>query len=115
MIVFFRKLPLTVKLLLIGLVPVLFLIYFSVMIYNDKTKTVELMDNYVQHVDQSQNISELINELARERRYSYLKLIKDTTFGQIREYRVKVDSLVQILQKSNDLALKGFLDRKSVV
>ena len=109
MIVFFRKLPLTVKLLLIGLVPVLFLIYFSVMIYNDKSKTVELIDNYIHHVDQSQNISELINELARERRYSYLKLIKDTSFGQIPEHRAKVDSLVHILQKSNDLALKGFL------
>jgi signal transduction histidine kinase len=108
MIVFFRKLPLTVKLLLIGLVPILFLIYFSVMIYRDKAKTVELIDYYIQHVDQSQNISELINELARERRYSYLKLIKDTSFGQIPEHRMKVDSLIRILEKSNDLALKDF-------
>jgi signal transduction histidine kinase len=108
MIVFFRKLPLSVKLLLIGLVPVLFLIYFSVMIYADKSKTVELIENYVKHVDQSQNISELINELARERRYSYFELIKDTSFKQIPEHRLKVDSLMHLLQQSKDLALTDF-------
>jgi signal transduction histidine kinase len=108
MIVFFRKLPLTVKLLLIGLVPVLFLIYFSVMIYRDKSETVELIENYIHHVDQSQNISELINELTRERRYSYLKLIKDTNFQQIPEHRLKVDSLMLLLEKSNDLVLSDF-------
>ncbi len=108
MIVFFRKLPLTVKLLLIGIVPVLFLIYFSVIIYRDKTKSVELIGNYINHVDQSQDISELINELARERRYSYFKLIKDTTFLQIPEHREKVDSILQLLEKSHDLALKDF-------
>lgn len=108
MIVFFRKLPLTIKLLLIGLAPILFLIYFSAMIYRDKSKTVELIGNYIRHVDQTQNISELMNELARERRYSYLELIKDTSFGQIPQHRVKVDSLMAILGKSRDLALKDF-------
>ncbi|MGN6533456.1 MAG: ATP-binding protein [Ginsengibacter sp.] len=88
--------------------PVLFLIYFSAIIFRDKTKSVELIGNYINHVDQSQDISELINELARERRYSYLKLIKDTSFVQIPEHREKVDSIVELLEKSNDLALKDF-------
>jgi len=108
MIVFFRKLPLTVKLIMIGIVPFLFLIYFSIIIYGDKSKTVELIGNYINDVDESQTISELTNELARERRYSYLELIKDTSFKQIPEHRMKVDSIMHVLEQSNDLALLHF-------
>ena len=93
---------------MIGIVPFLFLIYFSIIIYGDKSKTVELIGNYINDVDESQTISELTNELARERRYSYLELIKDTSFKQIPEHRMKVDSIMHVLEQSNDLALLHF-------
>lgn len=105
---FFRKLPLTYKLLMIGIVPFLFLLYFSVVIYKDKTKTVSLIDNYVHHVDQSQTISELINELAWERRSSYLMLIKDTTVIDLNRHREKVDSIISNLLQTEDLAIMDF-------
>jgi signal transduction histidine kinase len=73
---------------------------------------VELIGDYIEHVDQSANIGELIAELTRERRYSYLFTIKDTdkeiNHKKILEHRQKVDSIVRILRKSNDLALRDF-------
>ena len=110
--VYFRKLSLTVKLLLIGLIPVLFLIYFSVMIYREKSQKVELLGDYIQHVEQTENIGELIAELTRERRVSYLFTIKDSgkeaNHQKIIQHRLKVDSIMKILKKSDDLALRDY-------
>jgi signal transduction histidine kinase len=112
MAVFFRKLSLTVKLLLIGLIPVLFLIYFSAMIYREKSQKVELLGDYIEHVEQTANIGELIAELARERRVSYLFSIKDSgksiNHQLILQHRLKVDSIIAILKKNDDLALRDF-------
>lgn len=108
MFVPFRKLTLTAKLLLIGLIPVLFLIYFAIMIFNEKSEKVELIGTYINHVDQSATISDLIAELARERRYSYFYKIYDTGYNIIISHREKVDSILQQLKESKDLSLKDF-------
>src|SRR5665213_309920 len=94
MFVPFRKLTLTAKLLLIGLIPVLFLIYFAIMIYNEKSEKVELIGTYISHVDQSASINELIAELARERRYSFFYKVYDTGYNTIISHRKKVDSII---------------------
>ena len=116
----FRTLSLTVKLLLIGFIPILFLGYFSIMIYREKSQKVELIGNYIEHVEQSANISELIAELSRERRYSYFYILKDSVYSQILPHRAKTDSIMRILNKSKDLALRNytkytFLDNLSVM
>ncbi len=108
MIVFFRKLPLTIKLLLIGVVPILFLIYFSVLIYREKSQTVELINENIERVDQSANIAELISELGRERSFSYLYAIKKTDKDKIMLHRFRTDSIIAILKKSPDLGLYKF-------
>jgi len=108
MLATFRNLSLTVKLLLIGFIPILFLIYFSVMVYREKSQKVELIGNYVEHVEQSANIEELIAELSRERRYSYLFILKDSAYDLIVQHRAKTDSIMHILNKSKDLALKDY-------
>src|SRR6185437_1922304 len=108
MFVPFRKLTLTAKLLLIGLIPVLFLIYFAIIICNEKSEKVELIGTYIDHVDQSATISDLIAELARERRYSFFYKIYDTGYNTIISHRKKVDSILQKLTESKDLSLKDF-------
>jgi len=95
-------------LLLIGFIPIMFLLYFSILIYREKSQRVELIGNYVEHVQQSANIGELIAELSRERRYSYFFTLKDSTRRQMLQHRVKTDSIMRILDKSNDLALKNY-------
>ena len=78
------------------------------MIYREKSQKVELIGNYIEHVEQSANIGELIAELSRERRYSYFYILKDSVYSQILPHRAKTDSIMRILNKSKDLALKNY-------
>ncbi len=106
--VHFRNLSLTAKLLLIGFIPILFLIYFSIMIYREKSQKVELLANYIEHVKQSENTNELIAELTRERRYSYFYIINDTGYNSLLIHRRRTDSILHLLEKSNDVSLQDF-------
>lgn len=108
MIVRFRNLSLTAKLLLIGIIPLLFLTYFSVIIYREKSQKVELLGNYIKHIRQSQEIGELIAELTRERRYSFFYVLNDTGYSRVRQHRRNTDSILAILNKSTDLSLIDF-------
>lgn len=108
MIIFFRKLPLSIKLLMIGIMPIILLIYFSVIIYNEKTQTVQLIGNYIERVNQSSNLGELIDELSNERRYSYQYVIKKLDRTKLIEHRRKTDSIVRVLEKSSDITLTDF-------
>jgi signal transduction histidine kinase len=108
MTVFFRKLPLSIKLLMIGIIPILFLIYFSIIIYKEKSQNVNLIKNYIERVRQSTNLGELIDELSRERRYSYQYVIKKADLDKMIEHRGKTDSIITILEKSPDISLTNF-------
>src|SRR5665647_97507 len=106
--VFFRKLPLTAKLIMIGIIPILFLIYFSIIIYKEKSKRVKLIADYVEQIDQSANVGELISSLGTERRLSYHYIIKKEDYDKVLSQRLKTDSLINVLQKSHELALANF-------
>jgi hypothetical protein len=108
MITFFRKLPLIIKLLLIGITPILFLIYFSILIYKEKTINVKLISDYIERIDQSVNVGNLISNLGKERRYSYLYLLKKDSLDKLRQQRLITDSLIKILGKSTNVALADF-------
>ena len=105
---FFRKLPLTLKLSLIGIVPVLFLFYFAFVINKEKTRKVELIRNYIEHVEQSKTVRELISQLGRERRVSYQYALKTGDHKNVSEERAKTDSVINLLKKSDDLGLYKF-------
>lgn len=108
MTAYFRKLPLTLKLMLIGIIPVSFLLIFSVMIFNEKSKTVKLIGDDIERMDQSSNLDGLIYELSRERRFTYQYLINKNEYWQLNNQRASTDSMMQILQASDDPALTGF-------
>jgi signal transduction histidine kinase len=108
MITFFRKLPLIIKLLLIGITPILFLIYFSILIYKEKTINVKLISDYIERIDQSVNVGNLISNLGKERRYSYLYLLKKDSLDKLKQQRLITDSLIKILGKSTNVALADF-------
>ncbi len=108
MIVRFRNLSLTAKLLLLGIIPVLFLIYFSLMIYREKSQKVELLGNYIEHIQQSQNVAELVAQLTRERRYSYFYMLNDTGYSHLLQHRKRTDSILIFLKKAKILPLVIF-------
>jgi signal transduction histidine kinase len=104
----FRKLPLLYKMMLIGIIPVFFLVYLSSQLYKEKKQRVNLIADYIEHIHQSSNIAALINELESERRYSYEYALKKDNYGKLIEQRPRTDAVIKRLQKSNDPGIKDF-------
>lgn len=78
------------------------------MIYREKSQKVELIGNYVEHIQRSANISELITELSYERRYSYFYGLKDSAYPSLLQHRIKTDSIMRILGKSKSITIKDY-------
>ena len=117
---FFRKLPLSIKLMLIGVIPVLFLIYLSGQLYSDKKQRVKLMADYIEHIHESQNVAKLMSELENERKYSFQYALKKTNYSNIILQRTRTDAVIVLLDKSKDLAISNFaeytfLDKLSMI
>jgi signal transduction histidine kinase len=108
MIVRFRNLSLTAKLFLLGIIPVLVLIYFSTLIYREKSQKLELLGTYIEHIKQSQNITGLVAELTRERRYSYFFILGDSGFHALYLHRKRTDSIMDNLKRSDDPSFVNF-------
>src|SRR5688572_1504945 len=105
---FFRKLPLSVKLLLIGLLPFIFLIYLSFQLYKERAATIRLLETYINRVNESANIHSLIDELQNERRYSFIYTMKKERPPVLYIQRARTDSIMKVLQNSKNVALEGF-------
>jgi signal transduction histidine kinase len=108
MITFFRKLPLQIKLLLIGLIPIIFLIYLSYQLYKEKAQKTKLIGGYIERIHQSGSINTLMTELQTERRYSYQYALTNEGYDKIVSQRKVTDSIIHYLQKSKDSSLAGF-------
>ena len=94
--------------MLIGLVPVLFLIYLSGQLYVEKKQKVRLIGNYIDHIHEAVNIAKLINELENERKFSYEYALRRDGYGKVVIQRSKTDADIKLLEKSNDPAIADF-------
>src|SRR5687768_9891573 len=104
----FRRVPFPVKLMLIGIIPVIFLIYLSYKLFNEKTEKVKLISDYIERIHQFEKISTLMNELQTERRHSYHYALTKKGHDKIVVQRKITDSIIKQLEKSEDLAISGF-------
>src|SRR5690349_16599467 len=105
---FFRQLPLPLKLLLVGLVPLQLLLYLSMQLYIEKTQKVNLLGSYIASIDQSASITRLIDELQKERRYSYEFALKKDWKDEMLRQRPVTDSVIAFLEKKHDEMLSDF-------
>ncbi|MGV3527750.1 MAG: response regulator [Flavisolibacter sp.] len=105
---FIKKLPLPAKLVLIGILPLLVLVVTSFQMYREKNDKITMIEGYLQRTRQSAKISVLVNELQRERRYSFGNVLKKEWFTEMRLQRASTDSALEVLQEDPDPRLKGF-------
>jgi len=105
---FFRQLPLPLKLLLIGLIPLLLLVYLSIQLYVEKSQKVNLLASYINSIHQSASITQLIDQLQKERRFSYEFALKKDWQQEMLRQRPVTDSVISSLQKEHDDALAQF-------
>jgi PAS domain S-box-containing protein len=109
---FFRRLPLTTKLLLLTLFPILLIVYLSIGIYHEKTRNVELIQGYIERIDESADIADLISSLQTERRYSFAFALKKDMDSRIQmdAQRLVTDLAIKKLKRRSDSAIKDFED-----
>ncbi|MGZ8536763.1 MAG: PAS domain-containing protein, partial [Flavisolibacter sp.] len=105
---FFRRLPLPFKLMLIGLVPLIFLIYLTAGLYMEKDQKLILLGNYIENIHVSVNLSRLIDNLQQERQFSYDYVLKEHNRDEMLMQRPKVDSIIKLLETGKDSSLKEF-------
>ena len=113
---FFRRLPLTTKLLLLTLVPILLIVYLSIEIYHQKTRNVQLIQGYIERIDESADIAELIASLQTECRHSFAyALTRDiNSHTQMETQRLVTDLAIKKLDQRNDSTLRNFEDYTSL-
>ncbi len=104
----FKILPLPVKLMLIGLIPLLFLLIFAAKIIQEKYRKLEGINAFKEKIHQSADVTRLISNLQFERRLSFNFIIKNQDAGALALRRAKVDSSVRFIEKNYGSALKGF-------
>lgn len=104
----FKKLPLPVKLLLIGLLPLMFILYLSVQVNNEKNEKLMVMSRFMNQVNQSTAISTLIDELHIERRHAYAYLFKRTPQATVLLQRPETDAAVKVVRENYSERLGNF-------
>ena len=110
MYTFFRKLPLQIKLMLIGIIPFCFIIYLTVVLYREKTEKLTLFDHYKEYLAASSNISGLIDALQEERKFSFDYAITKSMHDELVLQRPKTDAFIQKLVAAGDSSLTGFIE-----
>ncbi|HUC80657.1 MAG TPA: ATP-binding protein, partial [Flavisolibacter sp.] len=91
---FFRRLPLSAKLMLIALVPLALLVYFIIQIYKEKTDKIEMLEGYLLRVNQSSGIGTVIDALQAERRYSFGFIVNGERRTELLLSRPRTDSAI---------------------
>ena len=105
---FFKQVPLPVKFMLIGLVPLLLLIYLSFQLVREQEKKLNLLNGYIERIHQSSDISKLIYELQTERRYSFDFALKGGFKPEMIDQRRKTDSAITVLTNHYSKTLGDF-------
>lgn len=94
--------------MLIGLIPLAFLIYLSLELYQEKAEKVAVLNGYIQHIVQSARINKLIDDLQTERKLSFDYAMKKAGKSVLMNQRPRTDSVINLLKRSKDDALTDF-------
>ena len=109
----FKKFTLPFKLALIAIIPIVFFIYLSFQLYNEKSQKVKLLGSYIDRLHRSSDLSALIINLQTERKFSFEYALNKTMHEHIVQQRPLTDSSIRKLSRYEDLtdlASYTFLD-----
>ena len=109
---FFIRLSLPVKLFLLILFPIALIIYLTIGIYSEKSRKVELLSGYIDRINLSSDISDLINALQLERRHSFAYGLKKDidSRAELEAQRPVTDLAIKRIEQRKDSTLKNFKD-----
>jgi len=107
---FFKRIPLPVKLMLIGLIPLLLLTYLSVQLVSEQGNKLDLLGGYINRIQQSSDIDQLSYEIQVERRYSFEYALKGALKNEMMRQRKFTDTALDVVRKRYSSSLKNFTD-----
>lgn len=99
----FQSIPLSAKLMLIGLVPSLLVVYLFINLSAEKARKVRLLKRYEQQIQESSDITKLITHLQEERNISYDYALNRVTNPRLAMHRAQTDSLIRMLSTRPEL------------
>lgn len=105
---FVKRLPLQTKLLLIAIVPILFIGFLTIRLYNEKTKNLEVINSYLTRMRHSAVITRLIDQLQMERGLSFDYVLQPTNPQALLAQRLATDSSLKQLEAIHDRSLDSF-------
>lgn len=97
---FFRRLSLSAKLMLMALLPLALLVYFIIQIYQEKSNKITILENYLSRFELSARISNLVDDLQTERRYSFGYVISRDWRTELLLQRANTDSAIALLKRN---------------
>lgn len=98
---FFKSLSLSAKLVLMTVVPMVLMVFFVIQIYREKSEKIGILNSYLSRIELSAGISNVIDQLQTERRYSFGYIINREWKTEMLLQRAKTDSAINSLSRSN--------------
>ncbi len=97
-----RKVPFNIKLMLAGLVPLAFLVYFGIQILNERNQRIATVTNLAKGITHSNEVMLLAEKLHFERRMSTIYLLGKTKHADVITARAATDRQMETLQSFLD-------------
>jgi len=107
---FFRRLSLPVKLFLLVLFPLALVVFLTSQVYRERVAKMTLLSGYLERINVSSDISDLLNSMQLERRYSYAYALTKSVDARasLETQRPYTDLAIRKLQSRKDSTLKEF-------
>ena len=102
------RLPLPGKLLIIALVPIGLILFLSFQLYHQKQENMLQDADYLERIHQSSIITRLIDQLQKERRYSFDYALEKKHRVEMLSERPLTDTLLQELEAHHDPSMNSF-------
>ena len=104
----FNKLSFPGKLMLLGVLPLVFLIYFAIQIIHEKQERVKIVKSVISSINNSIIVSKAAADLHKERRYSFGYVLDKNTSAELILQRSKTDAHLSDLEKSSGQLFESF-------
>lgn len=104
----FRNLPLTGKLTLIAILPLILSIFLTFQLLKEKQGKLLLVRNFREQISTAHAVLRLASEMQKELRWTYVHGLGQDKSQDLIKQRSINDSLIKSLQQSSDFSLAGF-------
>jgi len=93
-----QRIPFPIKLIIVGLLPLLFVLFLAVTVHRQQSDKITLLSGTMKRVDRSAAISQLVDALQLERRESFIHSITRRNEAMMVAERAKTDAALEKLR-----------------